>query len=67
MDAVVDAEAEQNGADEAGELIAKVKVVPNVSALTSARNGINAARTQVETARLDFENQKSIYLRSWNY
>ncbi len=48
---------------EAGELIAKVKVVPNVSALTSARNGINAARTQVETARLDFENQKSIYLR----
>jgi|TARA_R100000306_G_scaffold5939_7_gene8340 HlyD family secretion protein len=46
-----------------GDLIAKVKVVPNVSSLTSAKNNINAARTQVETARLAFENQKSIYNR----
>jgi len=48
---------------ERGDLIAKVKVVPNVSSLTSAKNNINAARTQVETARLAFENQKSIYNR----
>ncbi|PVW17254.1 efflux RND transporter periplasmic adaptor subunit [Marixanthomonas spongiae] len=48
---------------ERGDLIAKVKVVPNVSSLTSAKNNINAARTQVETARLAFENQKSIYDR----
>ena len=48
---------------EAGDLIAKVKVVPNVSSLNSAKNSINGARTQVETARLAFENQKSIYNR----
>jgi len=47
----------------AGDLIAKVKVVPNVSSLNSARNNINSVRTQVETARLAFENQKSIYNR----
>ncbi|RDK88144.1 efflux RND transporter periplasmic adaptor subunit [Marinirhabdus gelatinilytica] len=46
-----------------GDLIAQVKVVPNVSSLTSAKNNINAARTQVETARLAFESQKSIYNR----
>ena len=48
---------------ESGDLIAKVKVVPNVSSLNSAQNNINASRTQVETARLAFENQKSIYNR----
>ncbi len=47
----------------AGDLIAKVKVVPNVSSLNSAKNNINNVRTQVETARLAFENQKSIYNR----
>ncbi len=48
---------------QAGDLIAKVKVVPNVSSLNSAKSNINGARTQVETARLAFENQKSIYNR----
>lgn len=48
---------------EAGDLIAKVKVVPNVSALNSAKSNINSARTQVETARLAFENEKNIYDR----
>lgn len=47
----------------AGDLIAKVKVVPNVSSLNSARSNINSVRTQVETARLAFENQKNIYNR----
>ncbi|MGB3342938.1 MAG: efflux RND transporter periplasmic adaptor subunit [Aequorivita sp.] len=47
----------------AGDLIAKVKVVPNVSSLNSAKSNINNVRTQVETARLAFENQKSIYNR----
>ncbi len=46
-----------------GDLIAKVKVVPNVSSLNSAKNNINSVRTQVETARLAFENQESIYKR----
>jgi len=46
-----------------GDLIAKVKVVPNVSSLTSAKNNIAASRTQVETARLALENQRKIYNR----
>lgn len=41
-----------------GDLIAKVKVVPNVSSLSSAQNNINSIRTQVETARLALANQK---------
>ena len=47
----------------AGDLLAKVKVVPNVSALTSAKNGINSSRTQVETARLALQNEENIYNR----
>lgn len=47
----------------AGDLIAKVKVVPNVSSLSSAKNNINSARTQVETARLALESQRNIYDR----
>ena len=47
----------------AGDLIAKVKVVPNVSSLNNAKSNINSGRTQVETARLAFENQKNIYNR----
>ena len=46
-----------------GDLIAVVKVVPNVNSLTSAQNNINSSKTQVETARLAFESQKSIYTR----
>lgn len=46
-----------------GDLIAKVKVVPNVNSLNSAKININAANTQVETARLALDNQKSIYNR----
>jgi HlyD family secretion protein len=46
-----------------GDLIAKVKVVPNINSLNSARNTINNARTQVETARLALESQRSIYNR----
>jgi len=46
-----------------GDLIAKVKVVPNVSSLTSAKNNINSAKTQVEAARLALENESNIYNR----
>lgn len=48
---------------ETGDLIAKVKVVPNINSLNSAKNNITAIRTQVETARLAFESQKNIYNR----
>ncbi|MDC7996395.1 efflux RND transporter periplasmic adaptor subunit [Gilvibacter sediminis] len=47
----------------AGDLIAKVKVVPNVSALNSAQNSIRSAQTQLDGARLAYENQKNIYER----
>ncbi|WGK65548.1 efflux RND transporter periplasmic adaptor subunit [Croceiramulus getboli] len=47
----------------AGDLIAKIEVVPNASSLTNAKNNIASARTALETARLAFENQKSIYQR----
>jgi len=48
---------------QSGDLIAKIKVVPNASSLTSAKNNISSARTALETARLAFQNQKSIYDR----
>ncbi len=47
----------------AGDLIAKIKVVPNASSLTNAKNNISGARNALETAKLAFENQKSIYDR----
>lgn len=47
----------------AGDLIAKVRVVPNISSLNSAQSNISSVKTQVETARLAFENQKNIYNR----
>ncbi|MGB5942396.1 MAG: efflux RND transporter periplasmic adaptor subunit [Leeuwenhoekiella sp.] len=46
-----------------GDLIAKIKVVPNVSSLTSAKNSIASSRTAVETAKLNLDNQESIYER----
>ncbi len=48
---------------QSGDLIAKVKVVPNVSSLNSAKNNINSVNTQVETARMAFKNQESMYNR----
>ncbi|MEN8815875.1 MAG: efflux RND transporter periplasmic adaptor subunit [Nonlabens sp.] len=47
----------------AGDLIADIKVVPNVSSLTNAKNSIAGARTTVETAKLARDNQKAIYDR----
>lgn len=46
-----------------GDLIAKVRVVPNINSLNSAQNNIKAAKTQLETARLALERQTSIYER----
>lgn len=47
----------------AGDLIAKIKVVPNAQSLTSAQNNIQSAKTAAETAKLTLDNQKSIYDR----
>ena len=46
-----------------GDLIAQVRVVPNINALNMVPNGIKAAKTQLETARLALERQTSIYER----
>ncbi|MBT8255260.1 MAG: efflux RND transporter periplasmic adaptor subunit, partial [Bacteroidia bacterium] len=46
-----------------GDLIARVKVVPNINSLSSAKNSINSARTELETARLALESERSIYRR----
>jgi len=47
----------------AGDLIAEIKVVPNVSNLTSAKNSIQSARNELETSRLAKENAEKIYQR----
>ena len=41
-----------------GDLIAKIDVVPNVSSLVSAKNNIQSARNQLETAKLAYENDR---------
>lgn len=47
----------------AGDLIAKIRVIPNVSSLASAQNNIALNRTALETAEINFKTQKSIYDR----
>ena len=46
-----------------GDLIAQIRVIPNVSNLTSAKNNIASNRTALETAEINFKTQKSIYDR----
>jgi len=46
-----------------GDLIAKIRVIPNISTLTSAKNNIASRKTALETAQIDFETQKAIYDR----
>ncbi|WP_066223591.1 efflux RND transporter periplasmic adaptor subunit [Formosa haliotis] len=46
-----------------GDLIAKIRVIPNVSSLTSAKNTIASNETALQTAKINFETQESNYLR----
>jgi HlyD family secretion protein len=46
-----------------GDLIAKIRVIPNVSNLTSAKNNIASNQTALETAQINFQNQDAIYNR----
>lgn len=46
-----------------GDLIAKIRVIPNVSSLTSAKNNIASNRNALRTAEINFETQKAIYDR----
>ncbi|MFD1062308.1 efflux RND transporter periplasmic adaptor subunit [Winogradskyella litorisediminis] len=46
-----------------GDLIAKIRVIPNVSSLTSSKNNIASNRTALETAEINFKTQKALYDR----
>lgn len=46
-----------------GDLIAQIRVIPNVSNLTSAKNNIASNRNALQTAEINFQTQKSIYDR----
>ncbi|MEM9680302.1 MAG: efflux RND transporter periplasmic adaptor subunit, partial [Bacteroidota bacterium] len=46
-----------------GDLIAKIRVIPNVSSLTSAKNNIATNQTALQTAEINYKTQKSIYDR----
>lgn len=47
----------------AGDLIAKIRVIPNVSSLTSAKNSIASNATALETAKINLSTQKANYER----
>ena len=44
-----------------GDLIAKIRVIPNVSSLTSAKNNIASNQNALQTAEINFKTQKAIY------
>jgi len=46
-----------------GDLIAKIRVIPNVSTLTTAKNNIASNQTSLETSQINFKNQEAIYNR----
>jgi len=46
-----------------GDLIAQIKVIPNASSLTSAKNNIASNRNGLQTAEINFKTQKAIYDR----
>ncbi|MAX71190.1 MAG: efflux transporter periplasmic adaptor subunit [Flavobacteriaceae bacterium] len=48
---------------ESGDLIAQIRVIPNVSNLTSAKNSIASNQTALQTAEINFKTQKAIYDR----
>ena len=48
---------------EQGDLISQIRVIPNVSNLTSAKNSISSNQTSLQTAEINFNTQKAIYDR----
>lgn len=46
-----------------GDLIAQIKVIPNASTLTSAKNNIASNQNALQTAEINFQTQKAIYDR----
>ena len=48
---------------EQGDLIAQIKVIPNASSLTSAKNSIASNQTALQTAKINLQTQQSNYDR----
>lgn len=48
---------------EVGDIIAKIKVVPEASALSSAQNRVNVATINLDDARTKFERSEALYQR----
>ena len=46
-----------------GDLIAKIRVIPNVSSLTSAKNNIASNQTALRTAEINLQTQQASYDR----
>ncbi|WP_282031320.1 efflux RND transporter periplasmic adaptor subunit [Winogradskyella eximia] len=46
-----------------GDLIAQIRVIPNVSSLTSAKNNIASNQTALQTAKINLETQQANYNR----
>ena len=46
-----------------GDLIAKIRVIPNVSSLTSAKNNIASSQTALQTSKINLQTQQSNYDR----
>ena len=46
-----------------GDLIAKIRVIPNVSSLTSAKNSIATNKTALETAQINLKTEQANYDR----
>lgn len=46
-----------------GDLIAQIRVIPNVSTLTSAKNNIASNRNSLRTSEINFKTQKTIFDR----
>ncbi|MBA6152260.1 efflux RND transporter periplasmic adaptor subunit [Gelidibacter maritimus] len=47
----------------AGDLIAQIRVIPNVSSLTSAKNNISSSQTALQTAKINLQTQQTNYDR----
>lgn len=47
----------------AGDLIAKIRVIPNVSSLTNAKGTIASNQTALQTAQINFQTQEASYNR----
>jgi HlyD family secretion protein len=46
-----------------GDLIAQIRVIPNVSSLTSAKNSISSNQTSLQTAKINLQTQQTNYDR----